>query len=193
MHPKLHHLFFLKKNKNHSPESFTIYLRITIARKRVELSTGKSVERNAWMQKTGRVKGSSKNAKLLNNELNRIESNLLEAYHAMIMRSDATTSVSLKNNYLGVEEDPRMLVGIFQQHNLRMAKLVPKEFAAGTLERYKTSLFHTIEFMNWKYSVPDINILRIDHEFISEFDFFLRHIRRCSNNTTVKYLRNSEK
>lgn len=145
------------------------------------------------MPKTGRVKGSSKNAKHINNELSLIEFNLLEAYHSMIRRSETITAVSLKNNYLGVEEDPRMLVGISQQHNRRMADLVPNEFAAGTLERYKTSLSHTIEFIRWKYGASDINILRIDHDFISEFDFFLRHIRGCSNNTTVKYIRNFRK
>ncbi len=193
MHTKLHHLFFLKKSKKHTCGFVTIYLRITIDGKRAELSTGKSVERNAWMPKAGRAKGSSKYAKRLNKELNLIEFNLLEAYHAMIHRGEAITAVSLKNHYLGVAEEPRMLVGIFQEHNRRMAKLVPKDFASGTLERYKTSLSHTIEFMRWKYGAADMNILQIAHEFISEFDFFLRHIRGCSNNTTVKYLRNFRK
>ena len=193
MHPKLHHLFFLKKNKKHQRKSLAIYLRITIDGQRAEVSTGKSVERNAWMPKTGRAKGCSKNTKRLNNELSLIELNLLEAYHSMIRRSETVTAVSLKNNYLGVEDDPKMLVSIFQQHNRRMAELVPKEFAPGTLERYKTSLTHTIEYMTWKFGASDINILRIDHDFIAEFDFFLRHIRGCSNNTTVKYLRNFRK
>jgi hypothetical protein len=169
MHTKLHHHFFLKKNKKKPHECFTIYLRITVDGKRSELSTGRSIERNSWMPRTARVKSSSKKAKRLNNELNRIEYNLLDAYHLMIRQSDPITAVSLKNKYLGVEDESRMLVSIFQKHNQRMAKLVPKEFAAGTLERYKTSLSHTIEFIGWKYSASDINILRIDHDFISEF------------------------
>lgn len=193
MHPKLHHLFFLKKSKKHQRKPLAIYLRITVDGKRAEVSTGKSVERNSWMPKAGRAKGSSPNAQRLNKALNLIEFNLLEAYHSMIRQSESIIAASLKNNYLGVEEEPIMLVDIFQEHNHRMAKLVPKEFAAGTLERYKTSLSHTIEFIRWKYGASDMNILRIDHEFISEFDFFLRHIRACSNNTTVKYLRNFRK
>ena len=193
MHPKLHHLFFLKKNKKHQRKPLAIYLRITVDGKRAEVSTGKSVERNSWMPRTGRMKGSSKNAKRLNNDLSLIEFDLLEAYHAMVRRKETITALSLKNHYLGVEEEPRMLVDIFQQHNRRMADLIPKEFAAGTLERYKTSLSHTIEFMMWKYGAADMDILRIDHDFIAEFDFFLRHIRGCSNNTTVKYLRNFRK
>jgi len=193
MHTKLHHLFFLKKTKKHQRKPFAIYLRITIDGKRAELSTGKSVERNAWMSRTGRAKGFSQKAKRLNNELSLIEFSLLEAYHAMIRRRETITSLSLKKHYLGVEEEPRMLVGIFQQHNLRMAELVPKEFAPGTLERYKTSLSHTIEFITWKYGAADMNIVQIDHEFISDFDFFLRHARGCSNNTTVKYLKNFRK
>ena len=102
MHTKLQHLFFLKKNKKHQRKPLAIYLRITVDGKRAEVSTGKSVERNSWMPRTGRAKGSSKNAKHLNYELNLIEFNLLEGYHAMIRRSETITAVSLKNNYLGV-------------------------------------------------------------------------------------------
>ena len=62
------------------------------------------------------------------------------------------------------------------------------EYAPGTLERYKTSLKHTKDFLQWKYSVSDINIQKIDHAFIMEYDFYLRSVRKCSNNTAVKYV-----
>ncbi|MCS4304865.1 hypothetical protein [Chryseobacterium sp. BIGb0232] len=43
-----------------------------------------------------------------------------------------------------------MLIPIFQDHNNRMEKLVGKEFAKGTLTRYKTCLSHK-EFLECKY------------------------------------------
>jgi len=70
---------------------------------------------------------------------------------------------------------------------------VPKEFSAGTLERYKTSLSHTVEFMKWKYKMTDIDIRNINHEFITNYDFFLRSVRKCANNTTIKYIKNFRK
>jgi site-specific recombinase XerD len=77
-----------------------------------------------------------------------------------------------------------------QQQNKR---IVGKEYAPGTLERYTTSLKHTIEFMQWKYNVSDIDITKIDHAFITDYEFWLRSVRNCANNTAVKYLKNFNK
>ncbi|GGG43460.1 hypothetical protein [Epilithonimonas arachidiradicis] len=58
-----------------------------------------------------------------------------------------------------------MLVPIFQDHNDRMKKLIGKEYADGTMERYKITLKHISEFLMWKYNVSDIDILKIDLAF----------------------------
>ncbi len=66
-----------------------------------------------------------------------------------------------------------------------------REFAAGTLERYRTSLEHTRSFMRWKYSVADLDIKQLNYEFISEYA--LKSVRHCNHNTTMKYLSNFKK
>ena len=71
--------------------------------------------------------------------------------------------------------------------------MVGKEYALGTLERYKTSLSHTIEFLQWKYKVSDIEINKIDYAFITDYEFWLRSVRNCANNTAVKYIKNFSK
>ena len=83
-----------------------------------------------------------------------------------------------------------MLIPIFQDHNNKIQVFVGKEYALGTLERYKTSLSHTIEFLQWKYKVSDIKINKIDHAFIIDYEFWLRSGRNCANNTAVKYIKN---
>jgi site-specific recombinase XerD len=86
-----------------------------------------------------------------------------------------------------------MLVPIFQDHNNKIKELIGKEYAPGTLERYTTSLKHTIEFMQWKYNMSDIDITKIDHAFVTDYEFWLRSVRNCSNNTAVKYIKNFNK
>ncbi len=44
--------------------------------------------------------------------------------------------------------------------------------------------------MEWKYNIKDIEIKKIDHAFITEYDFYLRSVQKCANNSTVKYLKN---
>ena len=76
---------------------------------------------------------------------------------------------------IGKAEKAHMLIDIFRDHNSKMAALVGKDFADGTLERYKTSLSHTLEFLNSQYNISDIDIKKIDYSFITEYDFFLRN------------------
>ncbi len=68
-----------------------------------------------------------------------------------------------------------------------MKALLGSEFKK---DRYRTSLKHTIEFLEWKYNIKDIEIKKIDHAFITEYDFYLRSVQKCANNSTVKYLKN---
>lgn len=83
-----------------------------------------------------------------------------------------------------------MLVSIFLDHNDKMEKLVGKEFALGTLGRYRTCLSHIQEFLKWQYRVSDIDIKKIDFAFLNDFEFFLRTEKSCNNNSAVKYLKN---
>lgn len=183
------HIFFLKKPKNYLKGSLPVYLRITVSGKRSEISINKMADPDKWQTNPGRMKGRSEMVKDFNLFLLSIENKLYDAYRALILEKEILTAISLKNKYTGKHEKLRMLVPIFQKHNSQIAALVPKHYSAGTLERYTTSLSHTVEFLQWKYKTNDIDIRSINYEFIIDYDFFLRCVRKCSNNTTVKYLR----
>ena len=122
-----------------------------------------------------------------------LKNQVLEAEKKLFKKDISITSENLKNELFGLTEIQRMLVPIFQDHNNKIKELVGKEYAPGTLERYTTSLKHTIEFMQWKYNVSDIDITKIDHAFITDYEFWLRSVRNCANNTAVKYLKNFNK
>jgi site-specific recombinase XerD len=129
----------------------------------------------------------------LDSYLDALKEKLYAAHQALIRENKTITAEAIKNKYTGVSEKARMLVPIFQKHNDEVETLVPKEYSPGTLERYKTSLSHTEEFLKWKYNLSDIDIRDINHEFITDYDFFLRSVRKCANNTTVKYIKNFKK
>ena len=62
-----------------------------------------------------------------------------------------------------------MVLEVFKQHNEDFALLVGKEYAPGTMERYKTSLTHTRKFIEWKYKVKDIDVTKLNYGFISSY------------------------
>ena len=93
------------------------------------------------------------------------EQQVHNAYHELMKDGEHITTETLKNRLTGKEAAGRMLIVIFKDHNDRMEKLVGKEFAPGTLGRYRTYLSHTLEFLKWKYRISDINIKKIDYAF----------------------------
>ncbi len=193
MKTKVSILFYAKKAKAAANGLVPIYARITINGKRIELSTNRFVEISKWSTEAGKIKGTSEEARSINNHLDLLKSQIRDAEMELIHKKIVVTTETIKSKLLGVDERARMLVPIFQDHNNKIKELVGKEYAPGTLERYTTSLKHTIEFMQWKYNISDIDITKIDHAFITDYEFWLRSVRNCANNTAVKYLKNFNK
>lgn len=185
-------LYYAKKSKTHS-ELSTIYMRITINGKRTELSTGKNIKSTLWNSKAGKMQGSTTQAKIFNTFLEGQRTKLFESYNYLLNNKVIITNESLKNRFLGIDERKATLVEVFKVHNDQIKKLIGNGFAHGTWERYETSLRHVQQFMKWKYNISDIFVSEIKPAFISDFDYFLRSVRECANNSTVKYVKNLQK
>jgi len=183
-------LFYVKKAKINSVGESPIYLRITIDGKISEISTKRTIKPSKWSSAMQKVSGSSEECKSLNFYLKTFEQKVYDSYHELIRDKETVTCEALKNKLVGRGRLTRTLIPVFQDHNDRMEKLIDKEFAQGTLTRYKTCLKHTKDFLKWKYSVTDIEIKKIDYAFLNDFEFFLRTERSCNNNSAVKYIKN---
>jgi site-specific recombinase XerD len=186
-------LFYIKRSKTNNEGICPIYVRVTIQSKRFEFSANKYINPERWSPEGSKVKGTSEEARTINNHLDYLKNQVLEAEKRLFKKDIKISSESVKNELMGIDETKRMLIPIFQDHNNRIKELVGKEYAPGTLERYKTSLSHTIDFLKWKYKVSDIEINKIDHAFITDYEFWLRSVRNCCNNTAVKYIKNFNK
>jgi hypothetical protein len=89
----------------------------------------------------------------------------------------------------GITERPRMLMEIFQHHNQQMKKLISAEdYAKGTLVHFETTYKHLQDFLEWKFKQKDIDVKRINYEFIADFEFYLKAEKKLGHNTTMKYL-----
>ena len=185
--------FYVKSTKANAAGLLPIYVRLTVDGKRLELSTKKFVEQSKWSSELSKMKGTTEEARSINSYLDMMKSKVFDAQMQMMHRNELLTIDNFKEKLLGTEQRSRMLIPIFQDHNNKIKELLGKEYAPRTLERYKTSLRHTIEFLQWKYKVSDIEITKIDHAFITDYEFWLRSVRNCANNTAVKYIKNFSK
>jgi site-specific recombinase XerD len=185
--------FYAKSTKANTSGQLPIYIRLTVDGKRMEFSSKKFIDATKWSAELSKMKGTSEEARSLNEYLNLMKSKIYDIQMELIHKNELLTLEVFKNKLLGIEERQRTLIPIFQDHNNKIKELVGKEYAPGTLERYKTSLKHTIDFLEWKYKISDIEIDKINHAFITDYEFYLRSVRNCANNTAVKYIKNFSK
>ncbi|PQA96978.1 recombinase [Chryseobacterium shigense] len=183
-------LFYVKKSKINASGNVPIYLRITIDGKITEISTKRTIKISKWNSDSQKVSGTSEECKSLNSYLKTFEQKVYNTYHCLVKDNEQVTCETIKNRLLGKDEFNRTLIPIFNDHNERMEKLIGKEFAIGTLGRYRTCLSHIKEFLKWKFKVSDIDVKKINYTFLNDFEFFLRTEKSCNNNSAVKYIKN---
>ncbi len=183
-------LFYVKKSKTAVDGTAPIYLKVTIDGKPFEISSKRYTIPANWCPISKKVNGTTEEARSINSCLMALEQSVYNAHRDMVNNKKVVTAESLKNKLSGVEERERTIVSIFENHNKQMEALLGKEFACGTLQRYKTSLKHTVDFMKWKYNVSNMDIRLINHSFITKYEFYLRSVRNCKNNSAVKYIKN---
>ncbi len=185
--------FYAKTTKSNSTGLLPIYVRLTIDGKRLEYSTKKFIDASKWSKDLNRMKGNSEEARSINSLLDFTRNRINEIHFELLKESKTIQIEEFKNKLLGIKERERLLIPIFEEHNRKIKELIGLEYAAGTYKRYETSLKHTKDFLYWKYNVQDIAINKIDHAFITEYEFYLRSKRKCANNTAVKYIKNFHK
>lgn len=186
----LFHTRLCRKTQNNSAP---VYLRITVNQRRFEHGINRLVDLSKWSVSTGRMIGSSSEAKTLNDFLDVLKHKVHMAEREMILDGKEITYQSFKDKWFGIDIKKKMVLEVFKQHNEDFALLVGKEYAPGIMERYKTSLTHTRKFIEWKYKVPDIDVTKLNYGFISSYSLWLKTVRNCNHHSTMKYLANFKK
>src|SRR6185437_4172854 len=195
-------LFYLKKPRGYVKGERPIYLRITIHRVMKEMSIHRSWDPAHWNSNIGRAivpkspprrptASPASEAQSLNDYLDTLQAKVHEARHQLLMSSKPVTAETVRNIVQGREnngERPHLLLEIFQYHNDQVKALVGKEFSKGTLTKFNTVLKHTRSFLLWKYKLDDIDIRKLDYEFITELEFWYKSIQHVEHNTTMKYM-----
>jgi integrase len=193
MKHKIAQMFCLKNSRKTKRNLTPIYLRITINGERYEEAIHRQVEISEWSKISGRMKGKSSIAEKINTYLDAIRTRVFDLEREMVFAGESITYESFRNKWSGVGESPKLILQLFEAHNEEVAQLVGKDFSAGTLKRYKTSLRHTRNFIQWKYKVNDMDIKKLNYEFITSYAFWFKTVRDCNHNTTMKYLTNFKK
>lgn len=186
-------LFYPRGNDIDKNGNAPIYMRITVDGKRSEFSIKRKVLLTRWNSEGGKVRGTTASVRELNRYMDSIKAKIYKIHETLSNNQELITADIIKSIYQGKGIKHKMLLEIFQNHNDKIERLVGKEFAPGTIERYKTAKKHVKDYINLEYKTSDIPVKDVDHKFISGLEYYLKTERKCAHNTAIKYVTNFKK
>lgn len=187
-------LFYIRRDKTNKKGEAPVFMRLTINGERADASIKRFIEPHAWNSAKGKANEKSRGGKDLNLYLDAISANILRIQRDLELDKKEISAQIILNRYLGKEQSDRhTLMEVFRAHNEKCRALSGISLAPGTVIRYETSLRLTEAFLRTTYKKEDCYLDEITHQFVEDYDFYLRTVRRCCHNTTTKYLLNFKK
>jgi len=141
-----------------------------------------------------RKNGLKSEVREFNTHLDKIQSKVFHIYYKLLDRGEEISIENVRNYLTGkAKVRPKMILAIFREHNSKINQLIGKGFSKSTVTKYQTCYDHTVNFIRDKYGKKDLEIQKINYEFITEYEFWLKSKKSCAHNNVMKYLTNFKK
>jgi integrase len=186
-------IFLLKRKKKNKQKMFPIYSRVTINGERIELSTKRSILLKNWDKKSQRPKLKTKELKVLNYHLEQIRNKFYVEHQKLVQKGSPLSAMDLKNAYLNIKAKGKGIITMVETHNIDMENQIPDNYSAGTLKNYRTLKKHLSSFIPKEYKKVDLELKRVDRNFIYSFERYLLSNPLCNQNGAMKVLQRFKK
>lgn len=188
--------FYLKKRGDYVSGILPIYLRLTVDGERTEMSIQRDWDPEKWDAKSGRALGHKREeTRQLNSFLETMQSKIYEAQRELLNKGQEVTVTSVRNKLRGIEEDnePKItILEVYRNHVEEVKRLAGKEYALGTLKRFKSALASLEAFIKYK-KMDDVLLQNLKYQFITEYEFFLKSERHLEHNTAMGNIKKLKK
>lgn len=187
-------IFFTRKSRS-NPEQISIYVRITVAGKRAEISLKRSLANSQWDANKNKGKGNTEKIRALNAYLDQVYAKLLQSHKELLEEDKIISSDAIKSRYLGEDDNSKTLRELISYHNGNMVRVLK----AGTMKNYYTTEKYLHKFLLKKRKQKDIYLKQVNFRFISDFEHYLRNYKNSKkqhtmgNNGVMKHLERFKK
>jgi len=181
-------LFYIRKTRPNKDGSATIAIRITIDGESIEFNPKLFINPSIW-NPIGRAEGRTKEAKEINDALDKIRSDLKNHYHEIYERDGYVTPTKLRDAYLGLDVQKYTLLSMYDSLVEQKRNLVNKAIRSTTLSKYTATRKRIEDFLLHQYSKKDMSLREVNYQFISDYEIYLKSVCNCGHNSSVKHLR----
>lgn len=186
--------FLVRRNKTEANNSAIVYARIVVDGMRTEFSLQREVNINLWCAEKSMALGNSRECKELNRYIDTVRLKVFQIYRELVANDKPVSCQILKEKVLGIDsKEIAMFLDIFKKHNEKFEALIGIDYSRSTLIKYKTCYSTLQEFIRLKYKSDDLEVTRLNYEFLVDFEFFLKTQKRCAHNTVMGYIKKVKK
>ena len=182
-------LFFIKRTRTNRNGECPILLRITVNGISQETLIGRTISPSAWDSMAGRAIGKDRISFEVNNYLDTMRAKIIQIHRQMEIDGLHVTSREIKDRIRGNGARPKMLLDEFRKHNEQCRALIDTEYSPATVGRFDRVVRYLGEYMQTFYRIEDIALKEINHEFVANFEYYLKTEKQCGHNAVVKQLK----
>ena len=184
-------LFYVKRQSEKHGQ-VPVMGRITINGTMSQFSCKLSVRSSLWDAKANKASGKSLESQRINEKLENIKTNIGKQYQRLCDRDSYVTAEKVRNAFLGMGDDCRLLLQTFDEYLAEFRKRVGKDRAYSTYEDYCLRRRRLAAFLEYEYHVKDIPFKELNRNFIEKFVVYLSTVKGLASGTIsagVKKLR----
>ncbi len=165
-------LFYVKRQSEKSGQ-VPVMGRITINGTMSQFSCKLTVRSSLWDAKANKASGKSLESQRINEKLENIKTNIGKQYQRLCDRDSYVTAEKVRNAFLGMGDDCRLLLQTFDEYLAGFLKRVGKDRAYSTYEDYCLRRRRLAAFLEYEYHVKDIPFKELKRDFIEKFVVYL--------------------
>ena len=186
-------LFVIRKHRLLKNGEAPIYLRITVNGEVADITVGRSVRPEMWDRQRECSRGKLHGDRELNHYLETLKTRIYQIHREFEIDGKRITAKALRDRYYGKDESRKTLLDVYREHNKKCRALIGIDFTESTVEKFDTSLSHLQEYIKHRSGADDILLNEVNAQFINDFDFYLKTVRKCQHNSAIKHLKNLKK
>ena len=114
---------------------------------------------------------------VINEKLENIKTNIGKQYQRLCDRDSYVTAEKVRNAFLGMGDDCRLLLQTFDEYLAGFLKRVGKDRAYSTYEDYCQRRRRLASFLEYEYRVKDIPFKELKRDFIEKFVVYLSSVQ----------------
>ncbi|WP_029034064.1 site-specific integrase [Salinimicrobium terrae] len=187
-------LFLIINQKINKAGLTPIMCRITYEKSRKQFSTGLFINPDYWDREKQKVLDKAENSEYVNKQISLIKQKLCQAFLILQIQQGSFDVEDILKRYNGEETKKELgVITAYQEHNNYYKKLVGKDIKEVSWQKFENTKSHLQEFVKWKFDQRDIKLNTLKHQFIQDFEYYLRTVKEMQQSTINKTLQRFKK